>query len=148
MNLLLRQSGYPMAIIRKEDRQKYISFIEKAQLDGSIDDYLELIYEAADRSLDIYLEAAQGSLPSPAKSKLAGKLLKIGQLAKLTAETVPTLRFWTREGLLEVKDYSPGGYQLYDPSMVERVRQIRQWQNESRLTLNEIKHKLNTPLLP
>src|SRR3989338_4816059 len=94
MNLLLMQQGYPPAVIRKEDRQRYINSIEKAQLGGSLDDFFTLMEKAVERSLDIYLEGAKGTQGKSA----AGRLLKIGELAKQTQETVPTLRFWTREG--------------------------------------------------
>jgi hypothetical protein len=40
------------------------------------------------------------------------KLLKIGELAKLTNETKPMIRFWTKEGLLGVTDKTQGGYAL------------------------------------
>jgi len=73
------------------------------------------------------------------QNEAENKLLKIGQLAKQTGELVTTIRFWTKEGLLEVKQYSQGGYQLYDPAMVERVKEIRRLQNEKRLTIAEIK---------
>jgi len=72
----------------------------------------------------------------------AKKLLTIGKLAKETGELVTTIRFWTKEGLIEVKEYSKGGYQLYDPTMIERAKQIRQLQNEKRLTITEIKEEL------
>lgn len=70
------------------------------------------------------------------------KLLRIGQLAKQTGELVTTIRFWTTEGLLVVKEYSRSGYQLYEPSMVERAKEIRRLQNEKRLTIAEIKEQL------
>jgi len=70
------------------------------------------------------------------------KLLKIGELAKQTTELVSTIRYWTSEGLLEIKEFSQGGYQLFDPSMVDRVKQIRKLQNEERLTIAEIKKEL------
>jgi len=73
------------------------------------------------------------------QNEAENKLLRIGQLAKQTGELVTTIRFWTKEGLLEVKQYSQGGYQLYDPAMVERVKEIRRLQNEKRLTIAEIK---------
>ncbi|MDP3724834.1 MAG: Fic family protein [bacterium] len=57
MNTLLMQEGYPPAIIRKEDRRRYINAIEKAQLGDSLDDFFTLVYEAVGRSLDIYLES-------------------------------------------------------------------------------------------
>ena len=66
------------------------------------------------------------------------KPLTIGKLAKQTGELVTTIRFWTKEGLLEVKEYSQGGYQLYEPSMIERAKEIRRLQNEERLTIADI----------
>jgi DNA-binding transcriptional MerR regulator len=70
------------------------------------------------------------------------ELLRIGQLAKETGELVTTIRFWTNEGLLGVKEYSQGGYQLYEPSMIKRVKEIRNLQNDKRLTIAEIKERL------
>jgi len=70
------------------------------------------------------------------------KLLKIGELAKQTDELVSTIRYWTSEGLLEVKELSKGGYQLYDPSMIDRAKQIRKLQNNDRLTIEEIRKEL------
>lgn len=137
-NLLLMQTGYPPAVINKEDRKRYINSIEKAQLGGNLKDFYELIYEAAERSLDIYLEAL-----SPKETKNGLKkddLLKIGELAKQTNETIHTIRFWTKEGLLEVKDSTQSGYQLYSPLMVKRVKEIRRLQREKRLTIEEIKN--------
>lgn len=151
MNLLLMQNGYPPALIRKEDRRRYISFIEKAQLGGNLDDYYELIYEAVERSLDIYLEALEPKETKggtrrylPRGEAKMNELLKIGELAKETGETVYTIRFWTKEGLLTVKDLTKGGYQLYEPSMIGRAKEVRRLQNEERLTIVEIKERLKT----
>jgi len=60
MNLILLKSGYPPALIRKRDRLQYISSLEKAQLGGSKEDYEQIIYEAINRSLDIYLKSLKG----------------------------------------------------------------------------------------
>lgn len=140
MNLLLLQAGYPPAIIRKEDRQQYIVSIEKAQLGGSLADYHTLMYEAVNRSLDIYLNALEEKEQTQILEKKP--LLKIGELAKLTKETVPTIRHWTKSGLLDVIKYTPGGYQLYDQEAVIKVAKIRQLQESKRLTLAEIKKEL------
>ncbi len=59
MNLLAMSAGYPPAIISPENRLEYINALEKAQLGGSLDDFLQIVYTAIDRSLDIYLEAAE-----------------------------------------------------------------------------------------
>jgi len=62
MNLLLMQEGYPPAIIRTEDRAMYINAIEKTKLHDDKDGYYRIIYEAVNRGLDIYLDAAQKSI--------------------------------------------------------------------------------------
>lgn len=61
MNLILMQNEYIPAIIRAEDRLKYIRAVEKGQLTNQLDDYYEIIYKAVDRSLDIYLDAVKNS---------------------------------------------------------------------------------------
>lgn len=136
MNLILLQQGFPPALIRKRDRYRYISSLEKAQLGGSKEDYYKIIFKAVDRSLDIYLKALTvgqeefEAVPTP--------LLRIGQLAKLTKESTATLRFWTKEGLLQVADTTEANYQLYNPEMVGKVAKIRELQVQ-RYTLKEIK---------
>lgn len=140
MNLLLMQAGYPSAIIRKENRRKYIASIEKAQLGGSSSDYYELMYEAIDRSLDIYINALDNRDQTKALTKKP--LLKIGELAKLVNETVPTIRHWTKEGLLKVSERTPSGYQLYGQNEVNVASKIRKLQETKRLTLIEIRKSL------
>ena len=138
MNLLLTQSGYPPAIIRNEDRKKYIDSVEAGQLTGSLSDFCNLVYQAVNRSLDIYLDAVAPKPETPKPS--AKKLLKIGELAKLARQTVPTIRHWTKEGLLSVAGHSPGGYQLYSRDMISVAQKIRRLQVQKRLTLAEIKN--------
>ena len=82
------------------------------------------------------MNAAQGKTPNDDLDTEA--LLKIGQLAKAVKETVPTIRHWTKEGLLEVAELTPSGYQLYAPDMVERCGQIQMLKMQ-RLSIAEIK---------
>jgi len=141
MNLILMQSGYPPAIIRPKDRLRYISGLEQAQLGGSIDDFDNFIGEATERSLDIYLKALDQEAPPILVNAKSGRLMKIGELAKQTGETVPTLRFWLKEGLLSCAQRTESGYQLFDKTMIARAKQIRLLQ-EKRLTLSEISERL------
>ena len=138
MNLLLMQDGYPPALIRKEDRLLYINAIEKGQLHGAMDNYYKIIYESVDRSLNIYLKAVEQK--ETHQLLRLEKFLKIGELAKASGETVPTIRYWTTEGLLRVASRTPGGYQLYAPAMIELAKKIRQLQKEKRLTIAELKN--------
>lgn len=144
MNLILLMHGYPMAIIRNEERIQYLEALNTAQTKGNIQPFYAIIETAVERTLDAYINAAQGKpvLPTLTKTPKKETLLRIGDLAKETGETVYTIRFWTKEGLLTVKDYSQGGYQLYNPAMVERTKEIRRLQNEERLTIAEIKERL------
>ncbi len=138
MNLILMMKGYPPAIIRKNDRLAYIKSLEKPQLvkseGDSKNDYFKLITAAVDRSLNIYLKAIEGKDQQPESEKL----LKIGELAKATNQTVPTIRHWTKEGLLQVAEVTESGYQMYDEKMVERVKKIQEMK-EKRMTLDEIR---------
>jgi len=57
MNLLLLQNGYPLTIIEKEKRLEYINAIENALLNHEFDEYYHVIFEAIEKSLDIYIES-------------------------------------------------------------------------------------------
>lgn len=141
MNLILMQNGYPPALIRKRDRLRYLQSLEKVQLGGSKDDYYKLIAAGVERSFDIYLKAVADISETETTTASTTSLLRIGQLGRATGESNATLRFWTKEGLLQVADTTEANYQLYAPEMVERVARIRNLQSQ-RFTLREIKAKL------
>ena len=142
MNLMLMQQGYPPAIIRLRDRLAYIGALETAQLGGPRQAYDRLIANAAERSLDIYLNAAKGkTAPEFAKTPDAAGLMKIGELAKAAGESVSTIRYWLQQGLLHPAHITPSGYQMFAPDMTARCAQIKKLQAE-RLTLQEIKARL------
>jgi DNA-binding transcriptional MerR regulator len=92
--------------------------------------------------LDIYLNALTGKDDKGPSQKSDSDLLRIGQLAKQTGESNATIRYWTKEGLLEIYDTTAAGYQLYAPEMIERIKTIRHLQGQ-RLTLSEIKGLLS-----
>ncbi len=142
MNLLLMQKGYPPALVRKEDRDLYIDSIEKAQLSSTFEDYYKVMYRAIDRSFDIYLDAVERKTPKTAV--VQKRLLRIGELAKETGATLNAIRHWTEKGLLEVAEHTEAGYQLYDRSMIERVKEIRRLQKEERLSIDEIRKRLES----
>ena len=139
MNMLLIMMGYPPAIIRKRDRLAYLNSLEKAQRGGAKEDYWGIISKAVDRSLMLYINAAQGNNSTPTASDV---LLKIGQLAEQSGVRHSTLRHWTKEGLLDVAETTAAGYQLYAPTMIKRIKKIQQLKKQ-RLTLQEIKNRLS-----
>lgn len=142
MNLILMRAGYPPAVIRKEDRKKYIDSLEKAQLGGSRDDYYQLIFAAIERSLDDYLTVIE---KKDTKASIeSGGNLKIGQVSKLSSETPATIRYWTKQGLLKPAGYSPGGYYLYGREVLGLIKNIRRMQKEQRLSLKEIEKQIRS----
>ena len=46
MILIILQHEYPLALIRKRDRGPYLKSLEKAQVGGSMEDYLKIIAAA------------------------------------------------------------------------------------------------------
>lgn len=139
MNLILLRQGYPFAIIQKKDRLAYISSLEKAQLGGSKADYLELINQAVNLSLDIYLNAVENKEEDPAPTK--GRLFKIGEISKASKEAVSTIRHWTKEGLLQISEITDSGYRLYGSDAFDKIKEIHRLK-EQRYSLFEIKSKL------
>ena len=64
MNLLLIQAGYPPAVIENAKRSAYIDTIEKAQKTNDLSDFHNVIFNALDKSLDKYLQAAEQTIKS------------------------------------------------------------------------------------
>jgi Fic family protein len=135
MNLILMQHGYPPAIISPKDRLAYIKSLEQAQLGGPLDDYLNLMYQAGYKSLQIYLKALRHEPPT--MTETADNLLRIGALAKATQESTSTLRYWTKTGLISIASTTASGYQLYSRETIARCQKIRHLQSK-RYTLDEI----------
>lgn len=144
MNLILIMHGYPMAVIRNEERTEYLATFDIARRQNTMQPFYDLVESAAERSLDAYINAGQGkSIMSDLAPALKSQpLLKIGELAQLTGESTHTLRFWTAEGLLDIANITEGGYKLYAPSMVQQIHEIRRLKNVERLTLPEIRVRL------
>lgn len=53
-----------------------------------------------------------------------GHRLKVGDLARATQKTVRAIHLYEELGLLQPETRSSGGFRLYDPSAIERVRWI------------------------
>lgn len=83
----------------------------------------------------------------PPTSPFPPDLMPIGSVVAAVQREFPTvshssLRFLEREGLLQ-PTRTAGGHRLYSRADVDRVLQIKRWQ-EQRLTLDEIRRKLES----
>ena len=56
LNFELIKNGYPIVIIKNEDRAKYYESLDKAHTTGNYDDFSELVAKSLNESLDLYLE--------------------------------------------------------------------------------------------
>lgn len=146
MNLILIINGYPMAIIKNEDRTKYLESVNLGQTKDDLQMFYSVIEHGVERSLDAYLNATKNkpSIPVFMGKDTNIKLLKISEFAQAARETIVTIRFWTKEGLLTAAKITDSGYVLYSPEMIEKVKKIRQWQNKERLSISEIKKKFTS----
>jgi MerR family Zn(II)-responsive transcriptional regulator of zntA len=64
--------------------------------------------------------------------------LTIGKIARLAKVSTDTLRYYERERLIEPAAKSEGGYRLYEPDALRRIRFIKQAQRCG-FTLTEIR---------
>jgi len=146
MNLVLIINGYPMAIIRNEDRTDYLEAVNTGQTKDDLKVFYSLVEEAEERSLDAYLNATKGKpvIPVLMGKDKDTKLLRIGELAEAARETKATIRHWTKEGLLQIAKHTKGGYALYSPKIIQRVKEIRRLRTEEGLSITEIKKRLKT----
>jgi DNA-binding transcriptional MerR regulator len=68
----------------------------------------------------------------------AARRLKIGDLARITDLSIKTIRYYESRGLLEKPPRSEGGYRLYGPEEVARLRFVQRAKLLG-LTLEEIR---------
>lgn len=74
-------------------------------------------------------------------------LVKIGQLAKLAGVLPSKIRYYVQEGLLSPVDRTRGGYYLFDESKsLDRLRLIDELRLRERLSLTEIKERLDSQM--
>ena len=74
-------------------------------------------------------------------------LIKIGDFAKLTGCTLKTIIYYHKIGLLHEAERSPGGYRLYGPAELTRMRLIKRLKSLG-LDLNRIKEILGDSQSP
>jgi Fic family protein len=55
MNLILLRNGYPMTVIRTDERDEYMKALERASVEGELEDFISIVTKAAERILDMYL---------------------------------------------------------------------------------------------
>ncbi|MFZ2414679.1 MAG: Fic family protein [Minisyncoccia bacterium] len=91
MDLILLRSGYPLAIVLKNDRKKYYKYLSMADA-GNYKPFVSFIAQTVNWSLDLYLEAL---------SDRATQWLSLSQLAKKFKLTERHLNLLCRNGKLE-----------------------------------------------
>ncbi|MFO0704119.1 MAG: MerR family transcriptional regulator [Patescibacteria group bacterium] len=131
---MLLERGYAPFIIPANKRQDYLEALDGYLVHGRSEAHNKLIVNACEKGIDEYLKffREEGNIIKPAK------LLKIGELAKATKESIVTIRHYAKEGLLTVSEHTPGGYMLFSEVMVARVKEIRALQKKG-LSLGEIR---------
>ncbi|MPQ43836.1 hypothetical protein GBZ86_08705 [Clostridium tarantellae] len=55
MNLILMRNGYPITVIKTDDREEYMKALESASTKGNINNFVDIVAQAVERSLDTYI---------------------------------------------------------------------------------------------
>lgn len=115
MNLLLMRTGYPIAIILKNDRAKYYNALEEADR-GDPQAIVRIVGQAVERTLNIYLS-------SISKSSNNTEALLLSELAKKTEFSAKYLNLLARKGLLQAQKEGRNWYSSLNA--VENYKQSR-----------------------
>lgn len=59
MNLILMRNGYPISVIKNDNREEYMKALETASATGELKSFVDLVADAVDKSLDTYLYIIQ-----------------------------------------------------------------------------------------
>lgn len=94
MNIILMQSGFPLVVILKSDRQRYYTALALADK-GNYSLFVNFIARAVERTLDIYLKVV-----TP-KKEYKEKYISLAELAKTTNFSDKYLNLLARNGKLE-----------------------------------------------
>lgn len=94
MNIILMQSGFPLAVVLKSDRKKYYQTLSLADK-GDYVPFVNFIARAVERTLDIYLKILRPS------KKGKEKFVPLADLAKDSKFTEKYLNLLARSGKLE-----------------------------------------------
>ncbi|HUV81971.1 MAG TPA: Fic family protein [archaeon] len=89
-NLYLITKGYPVIVLKKEDRRKYYKFLKSADK-GDLSSFVNFIAKAVDESITMYLSIFGGT----------DELLPLKELAKETTYSQEYLSLRARQGILD-----------------------------------------------
>jgi Fic family protein len=92
MNIILMRAGFPLAIILKNDRQKYYRVLQMAD-QGKEDPLVLLIAQAVERTLDLYLRTFG--------KQAGGTLLTLTEASRDTPYSAKYLNLLARAGKIE-----------------------------------------------
>lgn len=117
MNIFLMRKGYPLAVVLKNDRQKYYRVLQRADK-GEYKPLVRFTAQAVERSLDIYLKTL-----TPV-SKKREKFMLLSKIAKRTPYSAKYLNLLARQGKLEA--HKEGRNWLTSLEAIKRYQEKRQ----------------------
>lgn len=116
-NIILMRHGYPLAIVLKNDRQKYYRYLAKADADKHRQ-FVKLIAQSVERSLDIYLKTL-----TPA-TQIREEFLSLADISKQTEYSEKYLNLLINKGKLA--GHKQGRNWVTTLEAVERYRKNRE----------------------
>lgn len=98
MNLILVLNGFPMAIIKNEERTAYLKALNIAQTQQDNTFLYQLFADAVERSLDIYLEATAPERESKIEPTPDQRFFTTDEVASLLQVDPESVRRYVRRG--------------------------------------------------
>src|SRR5207245_11542419 len=85
----------------------------------------------------------RGDLPRMSGNGANGDLLRMGELAEASGVSAPTIKHYLREGLLPEPVKTSRNMAYYPPEFVDRIKLIKQLQEERFMPLRAIKQVID-----
>lgn len=123
MNLILMRKGYPLAVILKNDRQKYYRALDRAD-HGNMSEIEKLIAQSVERSMNIYLQVIKSG------ASANEKLMPLSSLTKKSGFSEKYLNLLARSGKLEA--HKEGRIWLSSHKAIDNYMQTRERKRTSK----------------
>jgi Fic family protein len=139
-NFILMKNGYSPIIINKKDRLKYLKSLEMAQTRNLNQEYINFMLKCIEKSIDFSIK--NYNKDSKSYELQNSKLIKIGELSRLSGASISTIRYWIKSGILNPTETTESGYQLFNLENVNRIAEIIKLKKQ-RFRIDEIASRLS-----
>ena len=112
MNMILIKHGYTVAMIRRESRNDYLDYLERADRSEDITEFINYIAECCEYSLNLHLRAARGESIEDVDD-IDKEIALFKQSLVTTGDRLPLARQYIISTVYPFRDYCEGKLELF-----------------------------------